>query len=90
MTSKTKKVDTKTTDKEVEQLLNLASVHPDYPDKKDSFLLMKEYDRKCRMVFLYVTDNYTTEQVSFLQEYLREHLHPRTVVSIIKSQKRFD
>ena len=83
------KHDKKFNDKDVEEMLDAASLLPDYPDEEDSLFILKEYDRAARMVFLWVTPNFKDEQRRFIQEYLKEHLSRRTVVSIIRSAKKF-
>lgn len=83
------KHDKKFTDKDVEKMLDDLTLLEEYPDKDDCLFLLKEYDRGARMVFLWVTPNFEEEQRRFIQEYLREHLSRRTVVSIIRSSKKF-
>jgi len=86
----TQKHDKKFKNEDVEKILDDMTLSPDYPDKEDSMFLLREYDGASRMVFLWVTENFDDEQRKYIQNYLRQHLSKRTIVSIIRSRKKFE
>ena len=84
----TTKFDTEFTDKEVVSILDDAALSEEYPETESQFEF-REYDRKQRTIYLYVTNDFDDEQRKFIQNYLRENLHKRSIVSIIRYDKKF-